>query len=522
MKQAKVFIIRPRVLVAEERESYPLNLVAVLSSVENINVEKRVVDIDFLYRQGASFSAICGDLLAEISRIGLPIVGISVNDAALPEALYLAERIKERAKNSRIVLGGPGVYFNSAGIMAEFGHLVDYIVRGEAERTFPALVSGILKGKAGEPVPGVIDFPAVVRMDDYAFPQYDRLPPSLYGTGPGVEYIPVLAGAGCANQCKYCSTSNFWGHKVRYKSVERVVREISFLKSLGVSKVELVHDNLFHDMTYVGRLAGTLMRGGVRVSWACSGRADDFDMAAAPLLARAGCRRIFWGIESGSEKGLRVLNKRLPLESSVRKVRKVSEKYPVHSQLSFIYNFPGDDLESFKRTLELAFRLKSENPGKVQVALNNFLALSGAVFTRNALLKKSRYLIRQMNLGPTFAKRVAGARELFSFFYKPGNITSLGEKFRLTRLNFVLNGFPGTIAVLLRKYGLLDTLRCFQKSEDLEVAVRAMVRRDGDALPGSLTDIFRFEYLGAVPPARPAGKKRTGCWRPRTIQRIYQ
>lgn len=507
MNQGKVFLVRPRGLVAEERGSYPLSLVAVLSTLENINFAARIVDFDLLCRQGAAFSSVCRDLLAEVEQAERPVVGISVNDASLPEALYLAGLIKGRAKRSAIVLGGPGVYFNSAGIIAEFGDVVDYIVRGEADGAFPELISRLTGGGARQPASRVIDSPKAANMDDCAFPRYDKVPPAAYSKGLGVEYFPVLAGAGCSNHCRYCSTSNFWGHAVRYKSVERLLRELSLLRSLGVSKVELVHDNLFHDMGFVTRLAEALVRKGTGVSWACSGRADDFDAAAAPLLARSGCRRIFWGIESGSERGLGIINKGLALEPSLRKVREVSGKHGICSQLSFIYNFPGDDLESFRQTLDLAFRLKAENPGMVQVALNNFLALSGAAFTGSASLERSRHLMRQLRLGANFGKRVSDAGRLFSFFLKPADVTTLGEKFRLGRMNFILNGFPGTITVLLGKYGLLEILKRFQRRADMKKAVEEMKKEAGAGLPASLSDIFSYEYLGAVPPGIAPGER---------------
>lgn len=507
MNQSKVFLVRPRVVIAEERSSYPLNLVTVFSSLKNINITAHLIDIDSSYRQGVVFSSICNDLLAKISSIKRPIVGISTNDASLPETLYLADRIKKENKNCKIILGGPGVYFNSDEIMHKFGHLIDYIVRGEAEQAFPTLVSNILAGQENAPAHRVIDSPKVVRMDDYAFPQYDKLDPLTYCTKLGVDYIPVLVGAGCRHQCKYCSTSNFWGHRVRYKSVERVAKEISFLKSLGVSKIEFVHDNLFADMAYVVRLSEALLREGDQISWACSGRADDFDIAAAPLIAKAGCRSIFWGIESGSEDGLRIINKEMPLELSVQKVCEVVKKYQIYSKISFIYNFPGDNLYCFKQTLALAFRLKSEYPEKIQVALNNCLALSGAIFTKSISLTKSQYLIRQIDFDPVFRKIVTEDPALFTFFFKPKNITTLNELFRFTKINLILNSFPKTLEFLLRKYKLIDMLRYFQKSNDLKGGVNAMRRKAKMAPLQLVDDIFRFEYLSAIPPACAAAKK---------------
>ena len=433
-------------------------------------------------------------------------MGISVNDANLPEALHVSAAIKRRSRNCRIILGGPGVYFNPEAVLAGFPQLVDYIIRGEAEKAFPELVSRLLGGRERVPERRVINSPRVERMDDYAFPRYEKLNPAEYSSKLGVEYIPVLVGAGCSNQCKYCSTSNFWGHKVRYKSVERVLKEISLLRSIGVSKIELVHDNLFADMGYVARLSEALLRRGEGTCWACSGRADDFDVSVAPLMARAGCRSVFWGIESGSDEGLRKINKRIALEPSVDKVREVAEKHPISSQLSFIYNFPGDDLECFKKTIELAFRLKSEHPEKVQVALNNFLALSGAVFTRNAALTTSRHLIRQLDFGPAARKMVTEAPSLFSFFFKPGNITTLNEAFRLSRMNFILNSFQKTIGLLLEKRELLDILRGFRKSGNVPKEAVEMGRKAGIEPLARLRDVALFEQLGAAPPAGAARK----------------
>lgn len=499
----EVILLRPRQTINESRGSYPLGLLQLLSAFSD-SFPISVFDADQLFRNGKSFARIKKELLGRIdSKARVLIVGITTNDANLPEALHLAQFLKKKRQDCRIVFGGPGVYFDSQKLVDSFPDLIDVLVRGEGSLVFPQIVASICEDDRNLLTNKIVNAPRPDLMDSLPLPRYERLEFRSHVRGGLADArMPVFAGSGCAHTCKYCSTSNFWGHKARYKSVDRLIREVEALIELGHGQVEFVHDNFFSDMASVVGLAERLISSKIDVDWACSGRIDDFDPAALPTLMRSGCRRIFWGIESGSAQALEIMGKKLDLVESKKKLFEVLGEKELHSVVSFVYNHPGDSRRMFEETLALAIEIKSRFTSNSTLSLNNYLNLSGTAFGRG-VFHPSRFLLDQIDFNRTLVERNLAR---FPFFSTSEDITGLSVEFRFRKLNYILDSYPKTLHFLTAKDGCGPVFHFLDKAVDIGVGLRYLVESRGAGCVGG--DLLAFEAASHVGESRRRRKPR--------------
>ena len=492
----EVLLLRPRLTLHEERGSYPLGLVQLLSAFDD-PARVSIFDADALSRKGWSFARIKKSLIARAqTRARTLIVGISTNDANLPEALHLSQFLKRIRRDTFVVLGGPGVYFDSQKLLDTFPDLIDVIVRGEGSRVFPRIVAAIASEDKGGLLRRVVHAPRSEDMDILPFPRYEKLPTRDYCNGnEAVGWMPIFAGAGCAHTCRYCSTANFWGHRAQYKSEERLIREIETLVSLGHRRIEFVHDNFFSDMGRVAGLAERLIRSGVNVEWACSGRIDDFSLAVLPSLLESGCRRIFWGMESGSQRALEIMGKGLELAASKKKLFDILRHPEIHSVVSFVYNYPGDTMAMADETLDLATQIRAYFPNNTALSLNNFFNLSGTAFGRG-VFKPSRYLLGLIDFDRSMVDKNLAR---FPFFSTTEDVTGLSTEFRLRWLNYLIDSYPKTLYFLSGGRDCGRLLRELDGRGCPATRLHSLVEQNPDSIG---RDLFAYEDAAHVAPWR--------------------
>ena len=499
----EVILLRPRQGINESRSSYPLGLVQ-LRSAFDASFPISIFDADGLSRNGRSFARIKRELIERAgSKARVLIIGITTNDASLPEALHLAGLLKKKRRDCHVVFGGPGVYFDSQKLVDSFPGLIDVIVRGEGSLVLPGVVAAIAAGDRELQTKKIVSAPKVEDMDSLPFPRYDLFKAEHRHGGDLAEaWLPVFAGAGCAHTCRYCSTSNFWGHRARYKSSGRLIREIKALNKLGHRNVEFIHDNFFSDMSFAVGLAELLIEEKIDVSWGCSGRIDDFDLSALPTLMRSGCRKIFWGMESGSAKALEIMGKKIDLVESKKKLFRILSEKGLHSTVSFVYNHPGDSRRMFEETLGLAVEIKSRFSNNSTLALNNYLNLSGTAFGRG-VFGKSPFLIGKIDFDRGLVEKNA---ERFPFFSTSKDVTGLSAGFRFQKLNRIIDSYPKTIHHLAEKSGCGPIFRYLGKAAGVESRLRSLVAKLGSG--GIGRDLLAFEAACHVEAGRRRGKHR--------------
>jgi radical SAM superfamily enzyme YgiQ (UPF0313 family) len=287
------------------------------------------------------------------------IVGLSCNTfnrGYVKEAIRIIRSIDSGIK---IVAGGIHSSFCYKQLLQSYG--ADIVVIGEGERTFAYLCQALKQGITLESVSGIAfkdgrhiiatknaDF--IWDLDTLPMPDYSYAASLMEQSRMGF----LISSRGCPVRCTFCSTSSFWGQKVRMYSVKRVVDEMEMLvRQFKVKKI-FFHDDTFNlGIDRVKAICAEIKNRKIGVEWSCSCRINPVSQEMVFSMVEAGCRYICWGIESGSEEMLRSINKKITL-SQIRHAFEISAKFSkVMSCGAFMMvGNPGETESSIQETVQ--------------------------------------------------------------------------------------------------------------------------------------------------------------------------
>jgi radical SAM superfamily enzyme YgiQ (UPF0313 family) len=248
------------------------------------------------------------------------------------EVQWIAEQCRSQWPTVKIALGNVFATLNYERILTS-NNLFDFICLGEGETTFSALAKAVLEGRGVENVPGLAlrrddgsisaSAPTAITLDDLPWAARDELP-AVLNEGFAAS---VFTSRGCPYRCTFCGTGAVSSGlearaSYRTRSIEGVVDEIEYLvKDYDIGFVSIV-DDLFLAKSPSSQerakvLADELVRRGLQIGFMFDARLDAvFDLRLFAHLKRAGLRKVFIGVETGSHEQLRQYNKRhLPDQS---------------------------------------------------------------------------------------------------------------------------------------------------------------------------------------------------------------
>jgi radical SAM superfamily enzyme YgiQ (UPF0313 family) len=172
-----------------------------------------------------------------------------------------------------------------------------------------------------------------------------------------MELFPVDVGRGCPFGCTYCSTKTFWGRKYRLKSPERIIQEIKEIHDrFGFTRFNFEHDMFTLNRAKVIKICGMLKEIGFPIIWRCSARIDCLDAELVDIMIDAGMESLFMGIETGSPRMQKLVQKNLKLEDVPEKLAYICSKGIVVTT-SFIFGFPNETEEDLAQTIKLMTEL---------------------------------------------------------------------------------------------------------------------------------------------------------------------
>jgi hypothetical protein len=335
----------------------PLGVLSLAAALKAHGVATEIIDLNLLWaRSGRSSRRLFRNTTAAVRESQPRILGMSTICSTYPLTLRLARMLKREFPRTLLVIGGPQASAVDVATLSAFS-FIDFVLRGEAEETFPQLVGSLLRGDSPYGQPGLTfrDGRRVRRNPDaVAIPNLDVLPlPSLdmYATLPGRRSLPLEIGRGCPFSCRFCSTSRFFSRHYRLKSTDLVIRQMSLLSQRhGMPVFELVHDMFTVDRRRVAEFCNELRSRRARYRWSCSARTDCVDDELLKMMRDAGCEGIFFGIETGSTRIQRVIGKGLDLDRA-RAVLRESDRLGIDTTPSLIIGYPEETTEDLRGTL---------------------------------------------------------------------------------------------------------------------------------------------------------------------------
>lgn len=291
------------------------------------------------------------------------LVGFTCMTEQRMSVFIMARLLKQVIPYIQIAIGGPHATLMHEQIAKTYGD-IDYIILGEGEKSFAGLVSakGNLESKAKKILP--------------SFPVNDlsSLPHAIDGIklfknlGYGIEAeAPIIFSRGCNANCAFCSTTKFWKG---YRS--RTAKDV-FDEMLKFHYIYGKNEFKFHDdastanieewkklcgIMLENRTSGALIKAGMW-KYEITARADQMDDGLIDLLARTGCKRIAFGIETGSEFILDSMNKQLDTRKAVDTLKKVKAK-GIETVGLFVVGFPGETNITISYTCSLIREAKPD------------------------------------------------------------------------------------------------------------------------------------------------------------------
>ena len=329
------------------------------------------VHIHHFYEVNAkqSFDEFVGQTVDKILSHQPKIVSFYCRGDCYLANLMIARELKERCPQLYIVLGGPQADASAEATLEEIPW-VDFCCCGEGESTVYPLFSALLQGQDYSAVAGLVyrahdgnivhneNPPMTADLDELPYIDFDFLDPvAVEHSLRSGSAATIEAGRGCPFNCAYCSSTLFWKRKFRLKSAKRIVDEmVRMHEQLGVRKFIFQHDLFTVNKKKVMEFTQEMKRRGTDFVWACSSRADTLDEATIDAMAEVGLKSVFIGVESGSERMQKEMNKNLKVADILR-VTAALRKNNIKVRASFIYALPEETEEDLEQTLQVAYRL---------------------------------------------------------------------------------------------------------------------------------------------------------------------
>jgi anaerobic magnesium-protoporphyrin IX monomethyl ester cyclase len=332
----------------------PLGLLYLSAYLKARGFEPRVFD--------ATFRSV-GEFARCLQHDRPAVVGLSANIMTKRRVLRMARQAREAG--AQVVLGGPDP---SADPEPYLAHGADVVVIGEGEETLAELLPR-LRGGAGalEAVPGIAYRDRGGRYVRTAarplLREIDRLPPPDRGAIDLHSYVEawrarhgrgsvsILTARGCPYTCRWCSRSVF-GESHRRRSPAAVADEVEQVVSAYRPDMLWYVDDVFTIHTgWLRAYAAELSRRGRRVPFECISRADRLGEETADLLRELGCFRVWIGSESGAQRILDAMDRRVTVEQ-VRRATSLLQERGIEVGLFVMLGYEGEEPADLRATVD--------------------------------------------------------------------------------------------------------------------------------------------------------------------------
>ncbi len=347
----------PEAVEAENLSYPPLALLSIaqflLSQSEH---EVRIVD--------AQLDDLAYDALRDLIREWAPdVVGVTAFTVQLVD-VHKTIRAARDAGVARVVVGGPHVNDFPQECLDLPG--VDAVVKGEGQKPMLDLCNVWARGEEAKGIPGVMAHPDdPVPVDDVYFSndldEYPLLDRRLIEyeryydvMGDGGIFTTMISSRGCPYRCTFCNTPR---HRYRVASPERVCDEIAHCLELGIREIYFVDDTFNITNQRVHELCDEIIKRDLQFSWTVRFRVKGVDRPLLEKMKAAGCARIQFGVEQGTEEGLLRLKKDVT-SREIEHAFKLCREVGMHTVAYFMIGTPTERTrQDVIDTIEYSIRL---------------------------------------------------------------------------------------------------------------------------------------------------------------------
>ncbi|WP_413205784.1 B12-binding domain-containing radical SAM protein [Rhodospirillum sp. A1_3_36] len=342
----------------------PRNLAILAAWLEKRGISVAILDATILEM---SFE----DMERDIRRLAPRVVGITNRSTStFPMVERTAGLVKEIDPTIPVVVGGTYVSWMPLEAIRRCDD-IDYLVVGEGDRQGPDLFECLLSGRSPDGIPGLVlrdpldrdkvrqtpPGPVVETLAEVPFPAYHLVPLEKY-VARGERYILSLT-RGCIFRCEYC-TSSFERGRVRFHAIADLIAEVTWAYDQGFRYFYFYDDILTVDRKKAVILCEELIATNLPIKWHCLTRTEYVDPDLLALMARAGCDRIAYGVESASESNLAMFQRK---SRNMRSAFDMTKAAGIRSIAFAVFGMPGETMADQLKTIRM---LKELGPDMVR------------------------------------------------------------------------------------------------------------------------------------------------------------
>lgn len=347
----KIALVVPTVKIAYFDGTQPEPPLGLMSIAANVPDSCEVKIFDF-YNNPAPNSYIVKSIL----EFNPDVVGFStIFSSMYRPSLDIANLLKDKI-NVVTVMGGNHATFMYKDIIEEKS--IDYVVLHEGEIAFRNLVD-YLSDKTNPFPPYNVISKEKRNTEIQLIEDLDSINPPIrdasYFFKKNNYRNSILTTRGCPYGCPYCSTSAMHKHNYRERSLDSVLEEILQITTNSNDNTLTFIDDIFtYNRDRVIALSNKILK--YNVIWGCSSRINTIDEELIRIMSSSGCKGIFFGLESGSPKIMKILNRNYSPDE-VLKIFRICKDLNINAYGSFIIGLPFEEEEDVLRTFDLAKKL---------------------------------------------------------------------------------------------------------------------------------------------------------------------
>lgn len=371
---AEIILFRPTVFRGEARSLRPrppLGLLYVAAPLVKNNFNVKIIDEE-------ANSYWFEELNKELDKSTICVGVSSMTGGQILGGLRFSKIVKRRF-NIPVVWGG--LHASMLPEQTVKNDLVDIVVRGEGEEAFLKIANALKQHNTLKDIPSVWwkENGRIYSNTGGQFINLNNLPSLPYhlldwevyvkakrSSHPNCQRVfDIHTDRGCPHRCGFCYNLNINAFSWRYFTAANVVEQIEYLvNKFSLDGINFLGDNFFVNKRRVAEICKEIIKRNIKVTWHADCRIDYFvkyDDSFISLLKQSGCRLLTFGIESGSQRILDLINKDLKIDD-IFKVNEKLKKWRMGVGYHFMAGFPEETRDDVLHTYKMMMKLFSSYP----------------------------------------------------------------------------------------------------------------------------------------------------------------
>jgi anaerobic magnesium-protoporphyrin IX monomethyl ester cyclase len=390
----------------------PYNVLCLAAQLNKYGIPSKIIDLQpiLIYFKG-NVDYCLKFLRKEVEKFNPDFVGISFFSYQVIEAKTIIDNIR-RYQKCKFIAGGIHSTIEPHHTLKELGF--DYVFVGEGEIGLVKIGQGVQP----EEVQGVVTSRKQVikkgeeieKLDHLPFPDWKLCNYKFYSSPSSakifnreVRSLDLMMGRGCLNRCSFCAYHRL--SRVRYYSAQYVIDQLShMIHDLGINSIYFLDSSVGNNLKLLKEICIGMLKAEIhkKLKWCANMRADQGDEALLQLMWKAGCRGLFYGFESGSQRILNAMHKNCTVEQNFQRAElHYRLKFPYHA--SILLGYPGENEEDIDATRNFIREIKAP-----LIGINWYVPLPGSKDFKDLKesgLLKLNCLNAYRNLGESFENK---------------------------------------------------------------------------------------------------------------------